>query len=81
LRDRDVLELRQSLAEVRVWRLQDPVADASVALLLKQRRNRVSKVCESKGDERMQRREIEAHSNRRRDRNPVAAWRFCDWAA
>jgi hypothetical protein len=49
--------------------------------VLKQRRNHVSKVCESKGDERVQRRETEAHSNWRRDRNPVAARRFCDRVA
>jgi hypothetical protein len=32
-------------------------------------------VCESKGDGKVQRREFDAHSNQRRERNPVAARR------
>jgi hypothetical protein len=57
--DRDVLELRQSLAGVRVGRRQDPVADGLVALVLKQRRFCVINVRESKGVDRVQRRDRE----------------------
>jgi hypothetical protein len=57
LRDRDVLELWQSLVGVRVGRRQDPVADGLVALVLKQRRFCVSNVRESKRVKRVQRRD------------------------
>jgi hypothetical protein len=42
-----------------VGRLRDPVVDVPVALVLKQRRICVSMVCESKRDERVQRRDRE----------------------
>jgi hypothetical protein len=44
LRDRGVLELRKSLARVRVWRQQDPIEGELDVLVLKQERNHVSNV-------------------------------------